>query len=85
MLLIALLAATVAAGEPPAPSQTNAAPAAVKPTEADPKICRKEEGTGTLIAKRVCLRKSEWDRQARAARDMGARVQQNGTLGPPPL
>jgi hypothetical protein len=87
VLLIAFLAAAVAGGEPSA----EAAPApvssvAVRAKEVDPMVCYREQGTGTLISKRVCRPRSQIRRQREDARETGSKIQGGGTYygGKPP-
>jgi hypothetical protein len=55
--VLAFLASAAVQGEPPAA----AAPAAPAAPVKEKKICRSEEVTGSIMPKRVCRTKAEWD------------------------
>jgi hypothetical protein len=57
-VIMMTLAARAVAAEPATP------PTPIK----DPVVCRSDQTTGTRFAKRVCMKKSEWDGQSEAAR-----------------
>ena len=60
MFLVAF--ALLAAAEPaavPAPAQPSA-PAASQPVK-EKKVCRSEEVTGSIMPKRICRSRAEWD------------------------
>jgi len=57
--VVAFLAASTAqAAEPPSP-----APATQTPPAKEKKICRTDQLIGSMIPKRVCKTKLEWDRR----------------------
>ena len=49
-------------------------------------VCYREQGTGTLISKRVCRPRSQIRRQREDARETGSKIQGGGTYygGKPP-
>jgi hypothetical protein len=79
LILIALLAAAAVSAEPVPAVPAPAPQGAVKQAEANPTVCRREAQTGSLFTKRTCLRKSQWEARARAASDMGAKIQGGST------
>jgi hypothetical protein len=74
-ILMAAATAALAAGEPPAnPSatvqaSTTVAPATVRPQPEDKVICKTEVATGSRLGGvRRCMKKSDWEVEAQAAR-----------------
>ncbi|HXV01765.1 MAG TPA: hypothetical protein VG166_14825 [Caulobacteraceae bacterium] len=73
VLLLSASGAVVAATDS-APATTPAQQAQVSPAKAaaeDKVICRSDTPTGSRLgAKKTCMKKSDWDKQAAAAREM---------------
>ncbi|CAN5171772.1 hypothetical protein BH11PSE2_BH11PSE2_16160 [soil metagenome] len=76
------LAAPVLAAETPQQAQPTAASDAAKTPEPaktadkpekEKVICRKEQKTGSAMATRICMTASEWEDEARAAKEFGNR------------
>lgn len=82
-IIIALAAQAAAAQAPNVPATAaggNVAVAVVPKSgaakEADPMICERVEEVGSLIrARKVCMRKSQWDEQRRSDRSVVERSQ----------
>ena len=70
LLLLAIAAGDVPAATPPgaADSQSAATTApAAEPKKAEKKICKVDEAfTGSRLAKRICLTRSQWEQKERA-------------------
>lgn len=77
ILLLALLAgdvpasaSTEATSPVPAADAASTSPAAKTEAKKEKKICKEDEATtGSRLAKRICLTRSQWDQRARS---MGA-------------
>ena len=70
VMLLASDAAAEAAPAPAAPAATSAE--ATEAPKAERKICKSEQVSGSMRAKRVCLTASQW--RARTGRDDGEEI-----------
>ena len=80
LALAALAGCSASTGTPVAATQGVAAAGTTEggaeaPPELDPVVCKKEMQTGTRIATRVCMRKSQWDMAQKAGSSMATDVQ----------
>lgn len=78
--MIILVAAQAAAVQAPEAASVDAKVATVETTakqkEVDPVVCERVEEVGSLIrAKKVCMRKSQWEEQRRSDRSLIERSQ----------
>lgn len=72
----------------PAPPAKPASPAAAKPNafaEQDKVVCVKTEITGTLLTKKVCRTKAEWDQLKQDSQDLTRDITGGGHSAQSPM
>ena len=89
LLAICLIGGVAFSASAIADKRTSVDPADVqRAAVADPKVCKRITPTGSRIARRFCLKQSEWDAMReggqRAARDAAIEESQFGYRGPSP-
>lgn len=88
VFLAGICLGTTALGDASADALASASPAEIqRAEERDPMVCKRFKPTGSYIARRYCLRKSQWDlmreESQRAAREAIAQSSQFGYEVPP--